>query len=41
VLLTEDETVAGWARLEAIAGGLALIEPAAEHEEIELRSITL
>ncbi|MGQ0830405.1 MAG: hypothetical protein ACT4OV_01880 [Microthrixaceae bacterium] len=41
VLLTEDETVASWARIEALTGELALIEPAAEHEEIELRSITL
>src|ERR671911_50756 len=28
MLLTEDEAIASWARLEALAGELALIEPA-------------
>ena len=28
ILLTEDEAIASWARLEAMAGELALVEPA-------------
>jgi hypothetical protein len=31
VLLTDDEDVASWARLEALTGDVAVIEPAAEH----------
>lgn len=34
VFLTEDEDVASWARLEALAGDLALIEPAPEHDQV-------
>ena len=37
VFLTEDEDVASWARLEALTGEVALIEPAPEHEEIDAR----
>ena len=33
VFLTDDEDVATWARLEALAGDVALIEPAPEHDE--------
>ena len=33
VFLTEDEDVASWARLEALTGEVALIEPAPEHDE--------
>jgi hypothetical protein len=36
VFLTEDEDVASWARLEALTGEVALIEPAPEHEEVRL-----
>lgn len=32
ILLTEDEDVAAWARLEAITGDLAVIEPVPRHE---------
>jgi hypothetical protein len=32
VFLTEDEDVASWARLEAITGDLAIIEPVPEHD---------
>ena len=28
MLLTDDEAIASWARLEALAGELALVEPA-------------
>jgi hypothetical protein len=28
MLLTDDEAIASWARLEALAGELSLIEPA-------------
>jgi hypothetical protein len=37
VFLTEDEDVASWARLEALTGEVALIEPAPEHEEVRLQ----
>jgi hypothetical protein len=33
VFLTEDDDVASWARLEALTGELALIEPAPEHDD--------
>ena len=33
VFLTEDEDVASWARLEALTGDLALIEPQPSHDE--------
>jgi hypothetical protein len=33
VFLTEDEDVASWARLEALTGEVALIEPAPEHDD--------
>ena len=33
VFLTEDEDVASWARLEALTGDLALIEPQPAHDE--------
>ncbi|MGH9274839.1 MAG: hypothetical protein ACRDZU_09345 [Acidimicrobiales bacterium] len=33
VFLTEDEDVASWARLEALTGDLALIEPRPAHDE--------
>ena len=36
VFLTEDEDVASWARLEALTGEVALIEPAPEHDEVRL-----
>jgi hypothetical protein len=36
VFLTEDEHVASWARLEALTGEVALIEPAPEHDEVQL-----
>jgi hypothetical protein len=32
VFLTEDEDVASWARLEALTGEVALVEPTPEHE---------
>jgi hypothetical protein len=34
VYLTEDEDVAAWARMEAVAGHLAVIEPSPEHEVV-------
>ena len=34
VFLTEDEDVASWARLEALTGEVALIEPAPEHDDV-------
>jgi len=34
VYLTEDEDVAAWARMEAVAGHLAVIEPSPEHEAV-------
>jgi len=34
VYLTEDEDVASWARMEAVAGHLAVIEPSPEHEAV-------
>jgi hypothetical protein len=34
VYLTEDEDVAAWARMEAMAGHLAVIEPSPEHEAV-------
>ena len=34
VYLTEDEDVASWARMEAMAGHLAVIEPSPEHEAV-------
>lgn len=34
ILLTDDEEVASWARLEALAGDLAVLEPTAEPEPI-------
>jgi hypothetical protein len=37
VFLTEDEHVASWARLEALTGEVALIEPAPEHDDRLLR----
>ena len=33
MFLTEDEDVASWARLEALTGDLALIEPQPAHDE--------
>jgi hypothetical protein len=36
LFLTEDEHVASWARLEALTGEVALIEPAPEHDEVRL-----
>ena len=33
VFLTEDEDVASWARLEALTGEVALIEPAPAHDD--------
>jgi hypothetical protein len=33
VLLTDDEDVASWARLEALTGALAIVEPQPEHQE--------
>lgn len=38
VFLTEDEDVASWARLEALTGEVALIEPAPAHDEAHLPS---
>jgi hypothetical protein len=37
VFLTEDEDVASWARLEALTGEVALIEPAPEHDEVRIK----
>ena len=37
VFLTEDEDVASWARLEALTGEVALIEPAPEHDDGHVR----
>jgi len=34
VYLTEDEDVASWARMEAVAGHLSVIEPSPEHEAV-------
>jgi hypothetical protein len=34
VYLTEDADVAAWARMEAVAGHLAVIEPSPEHEAV-------
>ena len=34
VYLTEDEDVAAWARMEAVAGHLAVIEPSPQHEAV-------
>ena len=34
VYLTEDSDVASWARMEALAGHLAVIEPSPEHEAV-------
>ena len=36
LFLTEDDHVASWARLEALTGEVALIEPAPEHDEVRL-----
>jgi hypothetical protein len=36
VLLTDDEDVASWARLEALTGDVAVIEPAVEHDRSPL-----
>jgi hypothetical protein len=36
IFLTEDEDVASWARLEALTGEVALVEPASEHDPIAL-----
>jgi hypothetical protein len=33
VLLTDDEDVASWARLEALTGALAIVEPQPQHSE--------
>ena len=33
IFLTEDEDVASWARLEALTGELAIVEPTPEHRE--------
>ncbi len=33
VFLTEDEDVASWARLEALTGEVAVVEPAPEHDD--------
>ncbi len=41
IFLTEDEDVASWARLEALAGEVALIEPVPEHDKVQETSITL
>lgn len=38
VFLTGDEDVASWARLEALTGEVALIEPAPEHDEVRAPS---
>lgn len=41
ILLTDDPEVADWARLEAVAGVLSLIEPASEPSRTEDLAITL
>ena len=38
VFLTEDEDVASWARLEALTGEVALIEPTPERDEVRAPS---
>jgi hypothetical protein len=37
IVLTEDEDVASWARLEALTGALSIIEPTPDHHEPERR----
>jgi len=41
VFLTEDEDVTAWARLEAMAGEVSLIEPVPEHDRVEDTAIRL
>ena len=41
VFLTEDPDVTTWARLEAMAGDVALIEPVPEHDRVEDTAIRL
>ncbi len=41
IFLTEDADVASWARLEALAGEVSLIEPVPAHEEARDTAITL
>ncbi len=41
VILTEDDDVASWARLEALTGEVALIEPVPTHDEARDTTITL
>jgi hypothetical protein len=41
VFLTEDEDVASWARLEALTGEVALLEPVPQHDEVRHTAITL
>lgn len=41
VFLTEDNDVTTWARLEAMAGDVALIEPVPEHDRVEDTAIRL
>jgi hypothetical protein len=38
VFLTEDEDVASWARLEALTGEVALVEPAPTHHDLRTLS---
>lgn len=41
VFLTEDSDVTAWARLEAMAGDVALIEPVPEHDRVEDATIRI
>lgn len=41
IFLTEDDDVTAWARLEAMAGDVALIEPIPEHDRVEDAAIRL
>jgi hypothetical protein len=38
IFLTEDPAVSSWARVEALTGALAIVEPATAHAEEEVRS---
>jgi hypothetical protein len=38
IFLTEDEDVASWARLEALTGALAILEPKPEHHDAPART---
>lgn len=41
VILTEDEDVASWARLESLTGEVSLIEPVPQHEDERTHAISI